>query len=48
MGLKIIKAIKVKENKILINIKNLSTADLILFDTPGYGKIYRISKKFNS
>ena len=38
MGFKIIKAIKVKEEKDIDNYKKFTNADIILFDTPGMEK----------
>ena len=38
MGFKIIKAIKVKEEKDIDNYKEFTNADIILFDTPGMEK----------
>ena len=38
MGLKIIKAIKIKEQSDIENYKKYDNADIILFDTPGMEK----------
>ena len=37
-GLKVIKAIKVKEEKDISKFKEFDNADIILFDTPGMEK----------
>ena len=48
MGIKVIKAIKVKEQKDIDLYKNYEDiADLILFDYYIYGKITKHSKRFN-
>ena len=47
MGFKIIKAIKVKEEKDIDKYKEFDNADIILFDTPGMEKSLEFPKKFN-
>ena len=44
MGFKIIKAIKVKEEKDIDNYKEFTNADIILFDTPGMEKSLEFPK----
>ncbi len=44
MGLKVIKAIKVKEEKDIDNYKEFENADIILFDTPGMEKSLEFPK----
>ena len=44
MGFKIIKAIKVKEEKDIEKYKEFTNADTILFDTPGMEKSYEFPK----
>ena len=44
MGFKIIKAIKVKEEKDIDKYKEFTNADTILFDTPGMEKSYEFPK----
>ena len=45
MGLKVIKAIKVKEEKDIDKYKEFNNADIILFDTPGMEKSLEFPKK---
>ena len=45
MGFKIIKAIKVKEEKDIDKHKEFNKADIILFDTPGMEKSLEFPKK---
>ena len=45
MGLKIIKAIKVKEEKDINKYKDFNNADVILFDTPGMEKSIEFPKE---
>ena len=47
MGFKIIKAIKVKEEKDIDKYKEFDNADIILFDTPGMEKSLEFPKKSN-
>ena len=47
MGLKIIKAIKIKDETDIKNYKKYNNADIILFDTPGMEKSIEFPKKFN-
>jgi len=44
MGLKVIKAIKVKEEKDIKKYKEFNDADIILFDTPGMEKSIEFPK----
>ena len=44
MGFKVIKAIKVKEEKDIYNYKQFNCADIILFDTPGMEKSIEFPK----
>ena len=44
MGLKIIKAIKIKDEKDIDNYKRYENADIILFDTPGMEKSIKFPK----
>jgi len=44
MGLKVIKAIKVKEDQDIDNYKEFENADIILFDTPGMEKSLEFPK----
>ena len=48
MGLKIIKAIKIKDEKDIDNYKRYENADIILFDTPGMEKSIEFPKKLIS
>ena len=48
MGFKIIKAIKVKEEKDIDNYKEFTNADIILFDTPGMEKSLEFPKNLIS
>ena len=48
MGFKIIKAIKVKEEKDIENYKKFIESDEILFDTPGMEKSIKFPKKLIS
>ena len=48
MGFKIIKAIKVKEEKDIENYKKFIESDIILFDTPGMEKSIKFPKKLIS
>ena len=48
MGLKTIKAIKIKEEKDIYNYKNYDDADIILFDTPGMEKSIEFPKNLIS
>ncbi len=45
MGLKVIKAIKVKEEKDIDRFREFTNADLILFDTPGMEKSIKFPEK---
>ena len=45
MGFKIIKAIKVKEEKDIDKYKDFNNADIILFDTPGMEKSIEFPKE---
>ena len=45
MGLKVIKAIKIKEESDIDNYKKYVEADIILFDTPGMEKSFEFPKK---
>ena len=47
MGFKIIKAIKVKEEKDIDKYKEFNNADIILFDTPGMEKSLEFPKNLN-
>ena len=44
MGFKIIKAIKIKEEKDIEKYKEFNNADIILFDTPGMEKSLKFPK----
>ena len=48
MGLKVIKAIKIKEESDIDNYKKYVEADIILFDTPGMEKSFEFPKKLIS
>ena len=48
MGLKVIKAIKVKDELDIDNYKNYNTAEIILFDTPGMEKSFEFPKSLIS
>ena len=48
MGFKIIKTIKVKEEKDIENYKKFIDSDVILFDTPGMEKSIKFPKKLIS
>tara|TARA_B100000941_G_C28419822_1_gene508153 strand:+ start:391 stop:1005 length:615 start_codon:yes stop_codon:yes gene_type:complete len=48
MGLKIIKAIKINEEKDIANYKDYYDADIILFDTPGMEKSIKFPKNLIS
>ncbi len=48
MGLKVIKAIKIKEEKDIDNYKEFENADIILFDTPGMEKSLEFPKNLIS
>ena len=48
MGLKIIKAIKIKNEKDIENYKKYDNADIILFDTPGMEKSIEFPKNLIS
>ena len=48
MGFKIIKAIKVKEERDIARYKEFNNADIILFDTPGMEKSYKFPKELIS
>ena len=48
MGLKVIKAIKVKDELDIDNYKSYNTAEIILFDTPGMEKSFEFPKELIS
>ena len=48
MGFKIIKTIKVKEERDIENYKNFIDSNIILFDTPGMEKSFEFPKKLIS
>ena len=48
MGLKVIKAIKIKDELDIDNYKNYNTAEIILFDTPGMEKSFEFPKSLIS
>ena len=48
LGLKIIKAIKIRDEKDIDNYKNYENADIILFDTPGMEKSIEFPKNLIS
>ena len=48
MGLKVIKAIKVKDESDIVNYKKFVEADIILFDTPGMEKSIEFPKSLIS
>ena len=48
MGLKVIKAIKVKDELDIDNYKSYNTAEIILFDTPGMEKSFEFPKSLIS
>ena len=48
MGLKIIKAIKIRDEKDIDNYKKYISADIILFDTPGMEKSFEFPKNLIS
>jgi Phosphoribosylanthranilate isomerase len=48
MGLKVIKAIKIKEESDIVNHKKYVEADIILFDTPGMEKSIEFPKSLIS
>ena len=48
MGLKVIKAIKVKEESDIVNHEKYVEADIILFDTPGMEKSFQFPKNLIS
>tara|TARA_B100000575_G_C23132304_1_gene657013 strand:- start:620 stop:1240 length:621 start_codon:yes stop_codon:yes gene_type:complete len=48
MGLKVIKAIKVKDELDIDNYKNYNTAEIILFDTPGMEKSFKFPESLIS
>ena len=48
MGLKVIKAIKIKEESDIVNYKKYVEADIILFDTPGMEKSIEFPKSLIS
>ena len=48
MGIKVIKTIKIKEEKDIELYKNFISADIILFDTPGMEKSIKFPKELIS
>ena len=48
MGLKVIKAIKIKEESDIVNHEKFVEADIILFDTPGMEKSFEFPKNLIS
>ena len=48
MGLKVIKAIKIKEENDIVNHEKYIEADIILFDTPGMEKSFEFPKNLIS